>query len=75
VDGLSGDRIAIMYKVHKSTASRWISSARDRLVEQTRSFLAKRLNLPRAEVESLMRILQSQLEVTLERLLNDAPKP
>lgn len=62
---LSLDEIASMNGVHTSTASRWVSDARERLVTATRERMMSRLNVGRAEAESILRLIQSQLDVTL----------
>ncbi|AKF80330.1 RNA polymerase sigma70 [Myxococcus fulvus 124B02] len=69
VDNLSVGSVAIMYRTSRSTASRWIVQARTRLVEGTRQSLAARLELTPPELESLLGVFRSHLEVSLHRLL------
>ncbi|MCK8500193.1 MULTISPECIES: sigma-70 family RNA polymerase sigma factor [Myxococcus] len=69
VDNLSVGSVAIMYRTSRSTASRWILQARTRLVEGTRQSLAARLALAPPELESLLGVFRSHLEVSLHRLL------
>lgn len=69
LDGLSIDEIAAFYRVHRATAARWIGRARDALVEETRRLVISRVSIGDGELESLMRDLASQLEVSIRRLL------
>src|SRR5262249_22780652 len=69
LEGLSIDEIAAFYRVHRATAARWIGRARDALVEETRRLVLARVAVGEAELESLMRDLASQLEVSVRRLL------
>jgi RNA polymerase sigma-70 factor (ECF subfamily) len=65
------DQIAPMFHVNASTISRWLASARETLVTQTREGLAERLHVATGEVASVARLLQSQVDVSLARLLAD----
>ncbi|MDC0708909.1 sigma-70 family RNA polymerase sigma factor [Stigmatella sp. ncwal1] len=69
VDNLSVDSVGIMYQMSRSTAARWIVQAREHLIERTREALAARLKLEPPELESLLGLLRSHLEVSLHRLL------
>ena len=68
-DRLSIDQIGALYRIHRATAARQLSRAREELLSRTRRELSKRLELGRAELESVMRLIQSQLHVSLCRLL------
>ena len=70
VDGWSIDRIAELYGVHRSTAARKVASARDELGTAIRKELAARLAIPPAEVDSVVRLVQSRVDVSLSRLLS-----
>jgi RNA polymerase sigma-70 factor (ECF subfamily) len=63
--GLSIDELAAMQGVHASTASRRVSDARSRLVGATRDGMMRRLQVGRAEVSSILRLIQSEIEVSL----------
>jgi RNA polymerase sigma-70 factor (ECF subfamily) len=69
LDGLSIDEIAAFYRVHRATAARWIGRARAALVDETRRLVIEKVAIGEAELESLMRDLASQLEVSIRRLL------
>lgn len=72
VQGMSVDRICGIYRVHRATAARWISAARDQLIADTRRILGGKLKLNSTELNSLMRVAHSQLDLTLSRLLPGA---
>jgi RNA polymerase sigma-70 factor (ECF subfamily) len=72
--GWSVDRLGAMYKVGRSTAARWVGAAREALVETAKRDLRARLKLTSTELDSLVALLQSNLEVSLVRLLEDGAK-
>jgi RNA polymerase sigma-70 factor (ECF subfamily) len=65
VDGLNIDEIGAIYQVHRATAARWMVKVRDELVERTHSRLAVMLKIDTDEVPSVVRLVQSQLEVSV----------
>lgn len=67
--GLTIDQIGTLYGVHRATAARRIASAREALLSATRRKLGARLRVDRAELASIMRLIQSQLDVSFVRLL------
>ena len=71
LDGHGVDRIGELYGVHKSTASRWLASARENLVKGTKLALRKRLQISPTEVESILRVLADQIDVTIEKILRE----
>lgn len=71
VDRLTIDQIGTMYGTHRATAARWLNAAREELMEQTRARLAQRLKLNQSELNSLLGALQSNLEISINRLLAD----
>jgi RNA polymerase sigma-70 factor (ECF subfamily) len=75
LDGLSTDELAVLYRVHRATAFRWLARARERLLSQTRQALAARMSLRRSEVDSVMRLVDSQLEVSVVRLFGSVHAP
>lgn len=65
LDGLSIDEIGLSYRVHRSTVARWIARARGRILEEVRRRLSNQLKVETEEVDSIMRLVQSQLDVSL----------
>lgn len=69
VDGLNIDEIGAIYRVHRVTAFRWIEKAKDQLVKGTMEILRDRLKLPANELESVLRMIRSQIHLSLVRQL------
>lgn len=69
IDGLGVEAIGTLYKVHHSTAARWLVKAREAVLAGTRARLASKLRMSRDEVDSVLRLIRSRIEVSIERLL------
>ncbi len=65
LDGLSIDEIGVIYSVHRATIARWIARARESLLKRTRASLMRQLKIDRSAYESIMRLIESQLPVSL----------
>ncbi len=70
-DRLSIDDIGAIYQVHRATAARWLSKARATLIELTKEQLSILLSVDPGEADSILRLVQSQLDVSLERRLRE----
>jgi RNA polymerase sigma-70 factor (ECF subfamily) len=70
LDGLTLARIGSMYRKDASTISRWLEQARRTLLTTTREKLGEQLGAQSSELDSLMRIADSELTVSLARLLS-----
>jgi RNA polymerase sigma-70 factor, ECF subfamily len=68
-DGLNIDRIGKLYGVHRATVARWIAAARELLHAGTQRRLAERLSLAPGDFESIVRLVRSQLDVSVRRIL------
>jgi RNA polymerase sigma factor (sigma-70 family) len=73
LDGLSIDQLAALHRVHRATTARWIAGARKAVLDGTRRALTDRLRLRPAELDSILRLIDSQLDVSLPGLLRDEP--
>jgi len=71
VDGLNIDEIGTIYRVHRVTAYRWLEKARDELIRTTGELLQERLRVGDTEFDSILRMIRSQLHVSLQRYLAD----
>jgi RNA polymerase sigma-70 factor (ECF subfamily) len=69
VDGLNIDEIGAIYRVHRVTAFRWLEKAKELLVKQTLDTLRARLKLPASELESVLRMIRSQIHLSIVRQL------
>jgi RNA polymerase sigma-70 factor (ECF subfamily) len=64
LDGLSIDELAPMHAVHRATIARWIAAAKDLVLAGTRRQLMRDLALDAQEVDSLIALVQSRIELT-----------
>jgi RNA polymerase sigma-70 factor (ECF subfamily) len=69
VDGLTVEEIGALYGVHKTTAFRWVEAARTSLSRRTRSAFQQRVKVRPADLESILQLLQSQIDLSLSRVL------
>jgi RNA polymerase sigma-70 factor (ECF subfamily) len=67
--GVTDEKIARMYGVHQSTATRWIAAAHESVADAVRRRLAERLKLGGEELDSLLGEVQSRLDLSLGALL------
>jgi RNA polymerase sigma-70 factor, ECF subfamily len=63
------ERLASLYDVHHSTVARWLKGAEEQIARHTRSDLRERCGLSASECDSLLRLLQSQLELSVRGVL------
>jgi RNA polymerase sigma-70 factor (ECF subfamily) len=69
VDGLTTEQLGGLHRVHRVTISRRLVRARQSLLESTRVAMMKRLQLSPSECDSIIRVVRSQLDITLERMV------
>jgi RNA polymerase sigma-70 factor, ECF subfamily len=69
VDGLSLERIGTIYSAHRATVARWLALARARVFERAKVELAERHGLRTADVKSLYRLLERDVNASVSRLL------
>lgn len=69
IDKLNIDQIGALAGVHRVTASRRLNRARGSVVEGTRQRLAAQLQLGGSSLGSVLRLIQSGVEISLGRLL------
>jgi RNA polymerase sigma-70 factor (ECF subfamily) len=67
LDDLTIDEIGAVLDVHRSTAARWIREARAALMKQTKRLLRSRLRSSPSEVESILRIVWSRIDLSFGR--------
>lgn len=65
VDKLTIDELGAVYRVHRSTAARWLSRIREGLFISTRADLMARLALSEHELDSVLRIIGSRLDASI----------
>jgi RNA polymerase sigma-70 factor (ECF subfamily) len=76
LEGLTCDELAASLGVHRATAARRTARARQQLVDGTREELARSLRVDAAELESLLDLVESNLDLSISRLLgaDEAPE-
>ncbi len=74
LDELTIDELARLYRAHRATCARWLADARAELGKNTRKRLIASLGLHHDEVESLLRFLDSDIELSISRIFEDGVK-
>jgi RNA polymerase sigma-70 factor, ECF subfamily len=72
IDGLNLDELAVLYQVHRATAGRWVQQAKGALVDALRSALTQRLGIDTAACDSLVALVRSRIDLSLERALAES---
>jgi RNA polymerase sigma-70 factor, ECF subfamily len=67
LENMTAAGIARLYRVHERTVMRWIERVRAEMIEQTRRRLAERLGVTSNELESLMALVRSQVQLSIRR--------
>ncbi len=75
VDDLSIDDLAPLYRVHRATAARWLTQARETLLTRTRRNLMHTGKMSESDCDSVLRLVRSQLDLTIRRRLEEAAGP
>jgi len=68
-DERSVDDIALVFRVHRATAARWVVKARERLVEETHARLRDRLGASHSEIGSIVRLGIGIIDTTFAKHL------
>ena len=69
VDQMPTATIAMLFDIHRGTAARWLKEAREKLLWETHARLVDHFDIPRGELESILRLVKSQLDLSVRRLL------
>lgn len=69
VRGLTVDQIAEVHGIHRATAARRVQRAREVLVDAVKKILADRHGLEGRDLASVMGLVRSQLQITMDRVL------
>ena len=70
LDGLTFDQMAPLYGVGRSTIGRRLAAAREKLATLTRREVSTRLEMSNTDIDSVIRLVESQLDITLGPLRN-----
>lgn len=69
LDELTLEEIGKIYRVNRSTVKRWLDDIRAHLLKDVRSRLRSRLGIADEELEQFIALMQSQLDLSLSRIL------
>jgi RNA polymerase sigma-70 factor (ECF subfamily) len=72
VDGVTLDKLAGLFQIHRATVARRIAQARESVFDSVRNRLQAELGVTRDEFEELLTLLRSRLELSLSALMPDA---
>jgi len=71
VDGLTADRVGVLLGVSRWTASRRIATLCARIFDETKRMLALQLGIPAANLDTLLRVIQSEMALSVRDVLRD----
>jgi RNA polymerase sigma-70 factor (ECF subfamily) len=74
MEKMSIDKLGSLFGVHRATAARWLERVKAGLGSRTEELLAERLGVEASEVESIIRLVRSQIDVSLGGLLAEPKK-
>ena len=74
LDQLTLEQIGIIYDVEKSTISRWMAKIRKKILSVTRKELSSKLDVDRRQFNSIVALIQSQLDISIRGFLKDQNK-
>jgi RNA polymerase sigma-70 factor (ECF subfamily) len=69
VEGLSLEGVGCVYNVSRATAARWLAETRGAVLAAIRRRVTERLGVGARELESLLRLVRSRLDVSLSSIL------
>jgi RNA polymerase sigma-70 factor (ECF subfamily) len=69
LEGMNTVTIGATYGVHSRTIHKWLTASRQNILIETRKLLGEQLGLKEAELDSLMVLVQSELDVSIVRFL------
>jgi RNA polymerase sigma-70 factor (ECF subfamily) len=69
LEGMSADAIGRMFHVHRLTVGRWVAQVRQRVFAETKAGLARRLEVGSEELDSVLRLIRSRMNVSLRQVL------
>ena len=75
LDTLSLEEMGLLYRTHRSTVARWLADARTSVLELMRDEVSQRLGIGRLDVDSIMRVVGSRLDVSAGLFLSQAASP
>jgi RNA polymerase sigma-70 factor (ECF subfamily) len=72
LSGMTYEQVGAIYRVHRGTVARWLASSRQAILQQLSQSLTSRLGVSQSQLQSLLRDVRSQLDISLTRLLTES---
>jgi RNA polymerase sigma-70 factor, ECF subfamily len=69
LDGMNIDQISLVFRVHRATVARWLVRIRKQMLDHLCSRMAVDLRGTASEVNSLVHLVRSDIELSVRRLL------
>lgn len=69
------DDIAGLYHISRATAARWLEKSRSELFTATRDRMMKELRVPAAGFDSILRLIHSELDISVKGMLQGIDDP
>ncbi|HTE51503.1 MAG TPA: hypothetical protein VK698_11705 [Kofleriaceae bacterium] len=69
LDRLTVDELAALHKIHRATAARRVAKIRSDLTDAILAQFGRRLHVADSELDSLIRLVRSQIDISFDRLL------
>jgi RNA polymerase sigma-70 factor (ECF subfamily) len=73
LDGMSIDEMGLVFRVHRATIARWLVAIRREVLESLCRKVSMRLRTTSSEFNSLVRLVHSDVRLSLRRLLAEKP--
>jgi len=74
IENVSAQSIGAIYGVTARSVQMWIATSRRRILRETRRLMAERFSLTSSQLDGLLGLVQSQLDISFRNLL-DKPDP
>jgi RNA polymerase sigma-70 factor, ECF subfamily len=73
VDAMNIDEMALVFRVHRATIARWLVSIRREVLAELCRKISSNLRTSSSEFRSLVRLVRSDVRLSLRRILGDSP--
>jgi RNA polymerase sigma-70 factor (ECF subfamily) len=71
LEGMNIDALGTLFQVHRATVARWLVTIRTGVLEHVRKRLGLEIGASPSEAQSLVRLLGSDVHLSIQRLLTD----
>jgi RNA polymerase sigma-70 factor (ECF subfamily) len=71
LDGMNIDALGVVFRVHRATVARWLVAIRTQVLDRVRQTLSLDLGASPSEAISLVRLLRSEVQLSIRRILED----